>query len=285
MLRLLYLYFMKIVSIIFIFSIFFLNSNAASVDTISIYSAAMKKESKCVVIKPDSYKKKKNNYPVVYLLHGHAGWYANWILKVPELKDYADRYNLIIVCPDGYINSWYFDSPIDSSIRYETYIAIEVPAYIDAHYATIKNRKARAITGLSMGGHGSLFLGFRHADIFEACGSMSGGVDLRPFPNNWEISKRIGDSVSCPDNWKNYSVTTVVEKYPKDSIQIIFDCGIDDFFYSVNHALHEKMLKLKIPHMYIERPGMHDWNYWANAVEYQLLFFRKFFDKAIKRRR
>lgn len=32
------------------------------------------------------------------------------------------------------------------------------------------------------------------------------------------------------------------------------------------------MVRLKIPHEYIERPGKHDWAYWRNAVEYQLLF-------------
>ena len=63
------------------------------------------------------------------------------------------------------------------------------------------------------------------------------------------------------------------------SSKIIFDCGTDDFFYTVNKALHEKMLRLKIQHDYIERPGKHDWNYWRNAVKYQLLFFKNYFDE------
>ncbi len=207
-----------------------------------------------------------------------AGKYSNWIMKVPALKQYADEYNVMIVCPDGDYSSWYFDSPLDSSMRYETYIGKEVPDYIDAHYPTIKDRKARAITGLSMGGHGGLFLGFRHADIFGACGSMSGGVDLNSFRSNG-IMKIIGDTISHADNWKQYSVINVIEKYPKDSLAIIIDCGTEDFFYAINHALHEKMLRLKIPHDYIERPGKHNWDYWSNAVKYQLLFFRDYFNK------
>lgn len=43
--------------------------------------------------------------------------------------------------------------------------------------------------------------------------------------------------------------------------------------------LHEKMNTLKIPHDYIERPGVHEWRYWANAVKYQLLFFREWFNR------
>lgn len=268
------------------FTIFFISvsSNAATVDTISIYSNAMHKEFKCVVIKPAIYKKlahrdKENkSFPVVYLLHGYGGWYSNWLIRVPQLKDYADEFNLIIVCPDGGYSSWYFDSPIDTTMKYETYIGKEVPDYIDAHYNTIKNRTGRAITGLSMGGHGSLFLGFRHADFFGACGSISGGVDLNYSRNKFDVMKRIGDTISYADNWKRYSVINVVEIYPKDSLAIIFDCGLEDIFFNNNHTLHEKMVKLKIPHDYIERPGKHDWAYWRNSVGYQLLFFKNFFN-------
>ncbi len=262
------------------FCIFLFNAGrAARVDTVSIYSNAMHKEMKCVVISPTVLQEKTISLPVVYLLHGWSGNYSNWIMKVPELKKYADEYKLLIVCPDGHYSSWYFDSPVDSTMRYETYIGKEVPAYIDAHYLTIKDQKARAITGLSMGGHGGMFIGFRHADEFGACGSMSGGVDLNSSRNRFDVMKRIGDTIQYANNWKNYSVINVVEKYPKDSLAIIIDCGTEDFFYDINHALHEKMLRLKIPHDYIERPGKHDWIYWANAVKYQLLFFRNYFDR------
>ena len=259
-------------------------SNAATVDTIAVYSKSMHKEFKCVVIKPTLVQGETRPLPVVYLLHGYDGRYSNWIEKAPQLKEYADQYRLMIVCPDG-ANSWYLDSPVDTDMKFETYIGKELPAFIDTNYPTIKDRKARAITGLSMGGHGGLFLGLRHSDIFGACGSMSGGVDLRPFPNSWELSKRVGDTIRYAANWKNYSVTTIVEQYAAKldagafPLAIMIDCGTEDFFYPVNHALHEKMIQLKIPHDYIERPGSHDWNYWINAIRYQLLFFSAYFQQ------
>lgn len=249
--------------------------HAADADTVTIHSNAMKKDLKCVVIRPQV----PGPLPVVYLLHGYSGNYSNWIMKVPELKKMADEFMLMIVCPDGHYSSWYFDSPVDSSMRYETFVSKEVPAYIDAHYPTIKDRRGRAITGLSMGGHGGLFLGFRHAATFGACGSMSGGVELYTSRNKYDIIKRLGDTLTHADNWKKYSVINVIESYPADSLAIIIDCGTEDFFYGINHRLHEKMLQLKIPHDYIERPGKHDWIYWANAVKYQLLFFRNYFYK------
>jgi len=250
---------------------------AARVDTVSIFSNSIHKSIKCVVVLPDGGNTQDKKHPVLYLLHGYSGNYGDWIKTVPAIKSYADKYNIMIVCPDGAFSSWYFDSPVDTAMRYETHVAVEVPAYIDAHYPTIANRKGRAITGLSMGGHGGLFLGFRHAETFGACGSMSGGVDLNDARGKFDIDKRVGDTVKYADNWTNYSVMKVVEHYPKDPIHIIFDCGTEDFFYHVNAQLHQKMLQLHIAHDYIERPGQHNWVYWANALQYQLLFFTNYF--------
>ena len=60
-------------------------------------------------------------------------------------------------------------------------------------------------------------------------------------------------------------------------LKIIFYCGVSDFFINVNRARHQKLVDKKIDHDYIERPGEHNWNYWNNSVQYQLLFFHNFF--------
>jgi S-formylglutathione hydrolase FrmB len=254
-------------------------TKAARIDSVDIYSHSMKKSFKAIVIKPSAYENvPDSHFPVVYLLHGWSGNYSNWYSKVYRLTELAELYNFIIVCPDGGYGSWYFDSPIDSSLRYETYISTEVPNYIDTHYKTVQKREYRAITGLSMGGHGSLFIAFRHSKFFGACGSMSGGMDLDAAHNKYDIMKTLGDSIKHAGNWKKYSMINIVNSYPwKDSLAIIFDCGVDDSFIKGNRVLHEKMLQLKIPHDYIERPGGHSWNYWGNAVEYQLLYFYHYF--------
>jgi S-formylglutathione hydrolase FrmB len=239
----------------------------------------MKTSFKAIVIKPESYKDKKN-FPVVYLLHGHGGAFDNWIRLSPRLKDYADTYQMIIVCPDGGKAGWYFDSPVDSSMRYETYISKEVPAYIESNYNTIKNRKARAITGLSMGGHGGLYLGFRHADYFGACGSMSGALVIDYITRGYGVEKLLGDTLKNRHYYREMSIMKEMEKFSKkDSLAVIIDCGIQDFIIEMSRMAHKKMSDLEIPHDYIERPGKHDWRYWANAVQYQLLFFRNYFER------
>ncbi|MEO7308659.1 MAG: alpha/beta hydrolase family protein [Ferruginibacter sp.] len=250
---------------------------AGTVDTVSIYSNSMHKYIKAVVIKPDSYKIKKKNFPVVYLLHGYDGWYSNWIIRVPELKDHADTYQTLIVCPDGAIASWYFDSPVDTNYRYETHISSEVVGFIDRKYRTIADKDHRAITGLSMGGHGALFIGLKHQDVFGAAGSMSGLFDLMETKNKYELSKRIGDTILHAKEWHDLGVINLIENYPATGLKIIFECGENDIFINVNRRLHQKMQQLKIPHDYTERPGMHSWDYWRNSIAFQLLFFQRFF--------
>ena len=253
------------------------HTSFASIDTINIYSNSMFKSVKCVVITPGNYKKTVSRFPVVYLLHGFSGRYSDWAQKVPEMQSLADEYQMLIVCPDGAFSSWYFDSPVDLTMQYETNVGVEIPAYIDSVYHTIKDRKARAITGLSMGGQGGLFLGFRHPDIFGACGSMSGALDVSHITRGYDVEKRLGDTTANRRYYIDWSAINVIEKYPADSLAIIIDCGTEDNIVSMSRRTHEKMLRLHIPHDYTERPGKHDWDYWRTAIKYQLLFFKQYF--------
>lgn len=251
---------------------------AAKVDTLKVLSKAMNKTISNVVIIPDGDKVPKNGFPVVYLLHGATGNQNDWITKDPAIKEYADQYQLMIVCPDGGFTSWYFDSPVDSTMKYETYISRELIAAIDTKYHTIKDKKGRAISGLSMGGHGAFFLAFRHQDVWGAAGSMSGGLDIRPFPNSWDIPKRLGSYAANKEVWENSTDINLVYLLDGKSPKLIFDCGTSDFFYDCNKRMHEILLQRNIPHDYTERPGRHDWQYWSNSIKYHLLFFNDFFD-------
>ena len=253
---------------------------AGNVDTVKVFSASMKKDIKCVVITPADYRKTKKNYPVLYLLHGYAGNYSRWLTVAPQLKNKADELQLIIVCPDGGYGSWYIDSPVDSTIKYETFTARELVAYTDSSYRTLPDRNHRAITGLSMGGHGGLFLAIRHKETYGAAGSISGLVDLSFFPRGMNFKTLFGDSTVAQENLQQHSVMTVVNDLKNKELKLIIDCGIYDFLILPNRNLHQKLMKLHIEHDYAERPGMHNAAYWKNSIDYQLLFFRKFFDEA-----
>lgn len=253
---------------------------AAQVDTLLVESPSMNKKVKVVVIVPEVARGVEGEAcPVVYLLHGYSGNAFSWLAIKPDLPQIADEKGLILVCPDGQ-NSWYWDSPKKTDYCYETFISSELLRYIDTHYRSIADRKGRAITGLSMGGHGALYNALRHKDRFGAAGSTSGGVDIRPFPQSWEMSSQLGSYESNPKVWDEHTVVNQLDGLSNGELALIIDCGVDDFFLEVNKALNGLLLSQKIDHDFILRPGAHNPAYWANSIDYQLLFFEKFFKRS-----
>lgn len=268
----------KTISALCIFFLACISLQAAQVDTLMVRSESMNKDVKVVAIRPDQAVKGEK-CPVVYLLHGHGGHAQTWINIRPDLPAIADRDGIIFVCPDGGRDSWYWDSPIVQEYRYETFVSKELIHYVDTHLATLPDRNKRAITGLSMGGHGAMWLAIRHQDIFGAAGSTSGGLDIRPFPNNWGMKKYIGERDENLEVWNNYTVINQLDRLKDGDLAIIIDCGVDDFFYGVNKAVHERLLQQKVGHDFIVRPGAHNGSYWKNSIGYQIQFFKKFFEK------
>ena len=259
---------------------------AAKVDTLEITSKSMGRTLKTAVVTPNSYSKSKSNYPVVYLLHGAYGHFQDWLKKTPNknlVSGLADQYNLIIVLPEGETFSFYLDSPVTKESQFETFITQEVIQKVDANYRTIANDKGRVITGLSMGGHGALYLSSKHPELFCAAGSMSGAVDMSTIfnPENLErkplITPVLGTEISSAEVFEKYAVLGKIEVIKKNKLPLIIDCGVDDFLIENNRELHRRLVYNKIPHDYTQRPGAHTWEYWENALPYHILFFETIF--------
>ena len=249
----------------------------AQVDTVLVHSPSMNKDIKNVIVVPSNYDKSKK-YPVVYLLHGHGGSHNTWITRTkPTLLDDVTRMGVIAVCPDAE-NSWYVDSPVDPTYKYETYITKELIPYMDKNYSTEASPKGRAVTGFSMGGYGGLWLGINHPELFGACGSMSGGTDILPYTKQWNLHKRFGNYKENPEVFEKFNLMNQVHLIEPGMIKIIIDCGVDDYFFAINEKFHEKLVYMKVEHDYITRPGKHTHAYWNNAIDYQFLFFMKHFN-------
>ena len=264
-----------ILSVLFSFCVQLL---VAQIDTLMVYSQVMGKSIPNLVITPKDYDIQDDELPVLYLLHGAGGYFSNWMFRVPEIEKYATDYNIIIVCPDGDKTSWYIDSPIDSTSQYESYITKELVPAIDQIYKTIKHKSGRAITGLSMGGHGAFYLAFRHQELWGAAGSMSGGVDIIPFAEEWNIDEILGPYSENKSTWEEHTVINMTHLL-NGALKIIFDCGSGDFFAGVNQALHEKLVSTEVPHEYSVRPGTHNWEYWRESIKSHLIFFDRFFQQ------
>jgi S-formylglutathione hydrolase FrmB len=252
-------------------------AQAARVDSIAVESQAMNTKIKTIVIIPDkALNAQAQGCPTVYLLNGYDGNEKQWPGLKSDLPKIADEKGIIFVCPDGK-NSWYLDSPLDKTSQFETFISVELIRHIDKNYSTLADRKHRAITGLSMGGHGALFNAFRHKDVFGAVGSTSGAVDIRQRGSNYGLINLLGDISKNPENWETLSVLKQIEKISNGDLAILFDCGVSDFTFPLNEALNKALWDKGIDHEYIIRQGNHNAAYWRNAIDYHILFFSKFF--------
>ena len=208
-----------------------------------------------------------HRWPVTYLLNGHGGDHTTWG-KLVNLDSLATANSMIIVCPAG-LDSWYWDAPADPSMKMESYIIRELIPWVDSHYTTRTDRSGRAISGLSMGGHGALWLAIRHQDLFGAAGS----------PSEVDIPDRLGSKDRYPERWEAYTVTNILDSLRPGSLDIIFDCGTEDFFFKVNKEFDSKLTARGIAHTFRTSPGNHSSAYWSMSILHHLRFFRKVFSR------
>lgn len=250
--------------------------NSPQVSVVTVPSKKMAREINNLIVVPKQYVSDDNKlYPVVYLLNGYSDNHMAWMNHI-NLAELATKYGIIIVCPDGQ-DSWYFDSPVDPSFQFDTFITQELRNYVENNYRTINDAQHRAITGLSMGGHGALWLAWRNPDIYGCCGSMSGAVDITTLKDRFKIDKRLGKYASHEQSWHEHSVINLAPTL-ENKQHIIIDDGTQDFLIKENRALHAALDKHGIKHNYSERPGRHSWDYWVVSLKQHLDFFAKYFN-------
>ena len=132
------------------------------------------------VFLPPSYAAEPGRrYPVVYALHGYSIGAEEWTheIHVPQTIEGAfarGAGEMIVVLPDS--KTAHDGSMYSSSVTtgdFETFIAHDVVAYVDAHYRTIPERASRGLVGHSMGGYGATRIGLKHPDVFGSVYIMS----------------------------------------------------------------------------------------------------------------
>lgn len=208
-------------------------------------------------------------FPMVFLLHGWSGNYKQWN-DIADCKRLANRYGCIIVCPDGLYDSWYIDAPAIKQ-NYTTFFFQELLPYLKSQYFI--DTTNIFITGLSMGGHGSLYLFEQHPELFKAAGSLSGVLDLSFCWNEYGINRLLGINEKQTTLLTNFSVIGNIQQLHKAQKEVIVSCGTSDRFFGLNEAFKKTCDALKIPITYITSPGGHDYVYWKSAIDYHFIFF------------
>jgi putative tributyrin esterase len=241
---------------------------------------------------PVGYAESNKRYPVIYLLHGLFGRYDDWVTRT-NLAEYAARYDVIIITPEGH-DSWYTDSAGVATDKYESYFIRELIPDVDGRFRTIKDRRARGVGGLSMGGYGALKYALKHPEQFAFAASISGVFDpaLRTDENPgfaWDIlrpsitavfgarSSQTRTANDLPQIARGLSASQIAS-LP----YLYFDCGLEDGFLATNRELAEILLSKKIPHQYRQLPGGHDWGYWDQQVREVLRLYAQLMTRPAK---
>ena len=244
-------------------------------------SKLMAREMPYKVVVPEGYDgNNSKRYPVIYLLHGLGGNYANWTDKT-KLAGYSQNYQYIIVTPEGN-NGWYTDSATVPNDKYESYLVQELIPEIDSKFRTLANRENRVIAGLSMGGYGALKFGLKYPDKFALAGSFSGalgaaGWTLKGLEENNIRSGSLFDSIKSafgaddsPTRAANDIFKMIREMTPEKTKalpMLYVDCGTEDFLViRGNREFGNLLFDQKIPHEFRVLPGAHDWRFWDNSV-------------------
>ncbi len=262
---------------VFILAVLFLSATKIfSQDILTFNKPYIPYPDTVLIFTPDNYNNGKNDYPLVFLLHGWSGNYTQWNTLI-NLKEYANKYGFVIVCPDGFYDSWYTDNLMRKNYQFEKFFWNDlIPEILFTYRIDIKNI---FISGLSMGGHGALTLFFKNPYFFKSAGSTSGILNLTKFPGKWNLNLAYGNWTNNKKNWLENSAVYLVKNIKDLNKQIIVDCGSEDFAFNVNREFFDKCKALNIKIKFITRPGTHSAGYWRKSIKQHFDFFKKIYGK------
>ena len=255
-------------------------SAQSQVKQFSLKSKLLGVEKEYSVYLPEGYDKSKENYPVLYLLHGAKGTHFSWLEpnrgNMQEIADKAIAAGrakaMIIVMPNASgtgeknagKNMGYFNV---ENWPYEEFFFQEFIPHIDKKFRTIATKDGRAIAGLSMGGGGAFVYAQRHPEMFGAAYSTSGLLDHRyrpQIPDYYDIGWLWSVAQTSPVEYLRNATAEEVEKLR--SVRWMLDCGDDDKIIFTNIDFFLEMKREDIPVELRVRNGKHNWAFWRKSL-------------------
>lgn len=170
------------------------------------YSSTAERDTPVNVLLPPDYSEGKK-YPVLYILHGYydnEDWIVRETVHISEmltnLVSDGEAEEMIVVLPYIYCSK---DMPyctgmnLRNSLNYDNFIndlTADLMSFIESNFSVAKGRKNTAITGFSMGGRESLFIGFSHPELFGYIGAVCPAPGLTPVANSPEHPGQMKES-------------------------------------------------------------------------------------------
>jgi enterochelin esterase-like enzyme len=253
------------------------------IETRTIKSDILKMDRNYAIYLPPGYDETDRSYPVLYLLHGSGDDHTGWV-QFGNTQHIADKAisegkaaPMIIVMPDANTRvRGYFNVP-DGSFPFEDFFFKELIPHIEKNYRVRSERRYRAISGLSMGGGGTIYYTMHHPEMFAAAAPLSAttGSWLRgennATPEQIEAYNKRHNLESIISSATDQELTAI------RSVRWYISCGDDDFLYRDNSLMHILFRDNRIPHEYRVKDGGHTWTYWRMELPEVLEFVSKSF--------
>ena len=231
-------------------------------------------------------------YPVLYFLHG-LGDNEQTLFKgggwdlIEDLRQKGQISDFLVVAPEGK-RSFYINSA-DGRVRYSDFFIREFIPYIESHYSIRRERSARAISGVSMGGYGALRFAFAYPELFSSVSAQSAALIAEP-PQQAPRVERAGERCSAIPLTSVTGTKTVLlflrsgtgHLIRTSGLSIYFNCGSEDEFGFDQGAeeLHRQLQAEGIPHEYHLYPGNHGAEYFLAHLGEVLKFHSRVFAAA-----
>lgn len=270
-------------------------SEGGRVYNLTMPSTLMQGDRNYSVYLPEGYETDTlRRYPVLYLLHGLGNTNTKGWVERGNVEAIANRViaegracPMVIIMPDaGTDGPGYFNR---EGWPYEDYFFQELIPYMESHYRILPDAMHRAISGLSMGGGGTLVYALRHPELFAAACPLSALVTFPTRSNNdsgwmdkYPQVRAWATSAMQPENTPLDLIRNATPEQLSaiSRVRWYIDCGDDDYLYEGNLALYMLLREKQIPFQYRMRDGAHNWLYWQSALPDVMTFVSLSFGEA-----
>jgi S-formylglutathione hydrolase FrmB len=248
----------------------------------------------CVLLPPSYDSAPTRRFPVLYFLHG-LGENEQTLFKtggwnlIEDLRQQHKIGDFLIVTPEAKA-SFYVNSA-DGKVRYSDFFLQEFMPYIEGKYRIRRERRARAITGISMGGYGALRFAFANPGMFSAVSAQSAAL-MTESPQELNAALRsgtplgnllgsvFGNPINVP-HWEENDPFSLAKRNQAaiGKLAIYFNCGRDDEygFETGAKALDRQLQDEHVKHEFHLYPGNHSASYFAAHLGEVMEFHSKAF--------
>jgi len=253
-------------------------------DNLSLPSKILKGDRNYAVYLPPDYDHSERHYPVLYLLHGYTDNHTGWVQfgEVARITDEAiangSATPMIIVMPDADTGQPGYTNTIDKKWNYENFFFEEFMPAVEKRFRIKKQKRFRAISGLSMGGGGTFLYALHKPELFASACPLSAWMgpqtaeELAGFQQLKNKDLSAEELEAYLDTNNPLRLVESMNEKDLNAVRWFIDCGDDDFLFEGNSLMHIALSKKKIAHEYRVRDGGHSWTYWRASLPIVLSF-------------